>query len=99
MRYYNFSQHLQDELGHYNNMPVFESMGLGHSNKTMQENLRETDIAVKKRPTNIKKVKSRAGFKGARTKRKNKEYAARFFKSESPMNKRMTNLMQEYYSP
>lgn len=39
MKFYNFSQHHQDEIGNLNSMPVYENIVLGNSNKTMNEKL------------------------------------------------------------
>ena len=101
MKYYDFAQRHQDDLGLFHQMPVYEMMNAGHQNERLLTNLKETHLDVNKRPTNQFIVRSNAGYKGANTKRKNKENALNFFGNtvstlrpySSPIK------MKEYYSP
>ena len=69
MAYYDFATRMQNEQGAYLNMPKYEPVYLGHSNKRMELNLEEASYEYHKRPSVKFQKKRKAGFKSWRTRR------------------------------
>ena len=69
MAYYDFATRMQNEQGAYLNMPKYEPVYLGHSNKRMETNLNEASYVYHERPSVVFQKHRKAGFKGWRTRR------------------------------
>tara|TARA_B100001094_G_scaffold144714_1_gene140199 strand:+ start:848 stop:1174 length:327 start_codon:yes stop_codon:yes gene_type:complete len=69
MAYYDFATRMQNEQGAFYNMPTYEGVHLGHSNKRMELNLKEASYEYHKRPSVAFQKRRKAGFKSWRTRR------------------------------
>lgn len=69
MALYDFATRIQNEQGAFYNMPRYEHIDLGHSNKRMETNLSEASYVYHERPSVKYQKHRKAGFKGWRTRR------------------------------
>ena len=69
MALYDFATRMQNEEGAFFNMPKYEHLHLGHSNKRMETNLSEASYVYHERPSVKYQIHRKAGFKGWRTRR------------------------------